>query len=142
MSLSATTAPPSPAAPPARPPARHAPAAAICSTASTSRYSPYLYIAPFFVIFGIFGLYPMVRTAWMSLHDWDLHRRPHRSSGFDNYTRLITDEYFWNALVNTFGIFVLSTVPQLLLALFLANLLNRPAARARPSSGWPSSCPT
>ena len=36
------------------------------------KFSPYLYIAPFFILFGIFGLYPMVRTAWMSLHDWDL----------------------------------------------------------------------
>ncbi|MEV6815975.1 sugar ABC transporter permease [Micromonospora sp. NPDC051296] len=129
MSLSATTAPPSPAAP--RPP----------DTASRRRrgylltrldlkYSPYLYIAPFFLIFGAFGLYPMLRTAWMSLHDWDMIG-DHSFIGIDNYTRLFTDDYFWNALVNTFGIFALSTIPQILLALFLANLLNRTLLRAK-----------
>src|SRR4029077_20984526 len=33
--------------------------------------------------------------------------------------------YFWNAVENTLGIWVLSTVPQLLMALGLAHLLNR-----------------
>ncbi|WP_410812334.1 carbohydrate ABC transporter permease [Micromonospora sp. 067-2] len=129
MSLSATTAPPPPAAPPDD-----------LSTPRRSRghsltrldltFSPYLYIAPFFVVFGVFGFYPMARTAWMSLHDWNLVG-DHTFIGFDNYTALVTDEYFWNATVNTFGIFLLSTVPQLLLALFLANLLNRTFLRAR-----------
>ncbi|KOX10359.1 carbohydrate ABC transporter permease [Micromonospora profundi] len=130
MSLSATTAPPSPAAPP--------PSRDVSSRRRRGRllnrldvkYSPYLYIAPFFLIFGTFGLYPMVRTAWMSLHDWDMIG-DHSFIGFDNYTRLMSDEYFWNALVNTFGIFALSTIPQLLLALFLANLLNRTLLRAK-----------
>jgi cellobiose transport system permease protein len=93
------------------------------------KYSPYLYIAPFFLLFGLFGLYPMIWTLWMSLHDWDMIGT-HTFIGLDNYTALIKDHYFWNSVRNTLGIFVLATVPQLLLALFLANLLNRPL-RAR-----------
>ncbi|MFF4878864.1 MULTISPECIES: sugar ABC transporter permease [unclassified Micromonospora] len=129
MSLPATTAPPPPAAPPPDPstPRR---SRAHSLTRLDLKFSPYLYIAPFFVIFGVFGFYPMLRTAWMSLHDWNLVG-DHTFIGFDNYTALVTDEYFWNATVNTFGIFLLSTVPQLLLALFLANLLNRTFLRAR-----------
>ncbi|MER7417464.1 sugar ABC transporter permease [Micromonospora peucetia] len=129
MSLSATTAPPSPAAPPPRPPARRR-SRSHSLTRLDLKYSPYLYIAPFFVVFGIFGLYPMLRTAWMSLHDWNLIGE-HSFIGFDNYVALVQDEYFWNATLNTFGIFLLSTIPQLLLALFLANLLNRTFLRAR-----------
>ncbi|KAB1129047.1 carbohydrate ABC transporter permease [Micromonospora sp. DT46] len=129
MSLSATTAPPSPAAPPPRPPARRR-SRSHSLTRMDLKYSPYLYIAPFFVVFGIFGLYPMLRTAWMSLHDWNLIG-DHSFIGFDNYVALVKDEYFWNATLNTFGIFLLSTIPQLLLALFLANLLNRTFLRAR-----------
>ncbi|MFY1598984.1 carbohydrate ABC transporter permease [Micromonospora sp. WMMD737] len=129
MSLSATTAPPSPAAPPPRPPARRR-SRSHSLTRLDLKYSPYLYIAPFFVVFGIFGLYPMLRTAWMSLHDWNLIG-DHTFIGFDNYVALVKDEYFWNATLNTFGIFLLSTIPQLLLALFLANLLNRTFLRAR-----------
>jgi cellobiose transport system permease protein len=90
-----------------------------------SKLSPYLYIAPFFVLFGIFGLYPLVYTAWVSLHDWELASDEHPWSGLDNYSRLVSDPVFWNALWNTVGIFLLSTVPQLTLALFIASLLNR-----------------
>jgi cellobiose transport system permease protein len=94
--------------------------------------SPYLYIAPFFIIFGIFGLYPMVWTLWMSLHKWNLvDQRRNAFIGLDNYVELFKTEFFWNAVVNTFGMFVLATVPQLLLALFLANLLNRPLLKAK-----------
>jgi cellobiose transport system permease protein len=89
-----------------------------------NKLSPYLYIAPFFVLFGIFGLYPLVYTAWVSLHDWELAGE-HPWSGLDNYQQLVTDPVFWNSLWNTFGIFVLSTVPQLTIALFIASLLNR-----------------
>jgi cellobiose transport system permease protein len=129
MSLSATTAPPSPAAPTPPPPRRHR-SRSSSLTRLDLRYSPYLYVAPFFVIFGIFGLYPVLRTAWMSLHDWNLIG-DHTFTGLDNYAKLATDEYFWNATFNTFGIFLLSAIPQLLLALFLANLLNRTFLRAR-----------
>ena len=37
-----------------------------------TKYTPYLVIAPFFVVFGIFGLYPLLYTARVSLHDWQL----------------------------------------------------------------------
>lgn len=126
MSLSATTARPSPAAPPAPAPRKRS----YRLSRWDVKYSGYLYIAPFFIIFGIFGLYPMLRTAWMSLHDWDM-LGDKTLIGLDNYTALLTDEYFWNSVGNTLGIFVVATVPQLLLALFLANLLNRTTLRAK-----------
>ncbi|MCE7002880.1 sugar ABC transporter permease [Kibdelosporangium philippinense] len=86
--------------------------------------SPYLFVAPFFIIFLIFGLFPLGYTAWVSLHDWDLGG----SNGFvglQNYVTLFGDPDFWNAVVNTLGILLLATVPQLLLALILASLLNQ-----------------
>lgn len=98
-----------------------------------TKYSPYLYIAPFFVIFAIFGAWPLAYTFWVSLHDWDLLGSNPTFIGADNYTRLLADGDFWHSVVNTLGIFVLSTVPQLLLALWLANLLNR---QLRMRTGW------
>jgi cellobiose transport system permease protein len=87
--------------------------------------SPYLYIAPFFVLFGVFGAFPLVYTSWVSLHDWDLISDEHPFVGLDNYAKLVADPDFWNSVINTMGIFVLATLPQLLLALWLANMLNR-----------------
>ncbi|GAB2933261.1 carbohydrate ABC transporter permease [Streptomyces mayteni] len=89
------------------------------------RYSPYAFISPFFLFFAAFGLFPLLYTGWASLHQVSLSR-PNEMEwvGFDNYTRLWDDEFFWNALQNTFTIGVISTVPQLLMALGLAHLLN------------------
>jgi cellobiose transport system permease protein len=88
------------------------------------RVSPYLYIAPFFVLFGIFGLFPLGYTAYISLTDRTLLGSATHYVGLDNYTALIHDSYFWNAVENTLGIWVIATVPQLLIALGLAHLLN------------------
>jgi cellobiose transport system permease protein len=88
------------------------------------RYTPYVLIAPFFLLFAVFGVYPLGRTLWVSLHDWSL-LGTHSWVGIDNYTELMADERFWNAVRNTLGIFVLSTVPQLTLALVLAHVLNK-----------------
>lgn len=98
-----------------------------------AKYSPYLYIAPFFVVFAIFGAWPLAYTFWVSLHDWDLLGSDPTFVGAENYTRLLVDGDFWHSVVNTLGIFVISTVPQLLAALWLANLLNR---QLRMRTGW------
>src|SRR4029079_6979939 len=88
------------------------------------RWSPYLYISPFFLLFIVFGLFPLGYTAWVSLTDRTL-LDPHPSFiGLDNYTALLHDSYFWNAVENTLGIWVIATIPQLLIALGLATLLN------------------
>jgi cellobiose transport system permease protein len=89
-----------------------------------ARTSPYLFVAPFFVVIAVFGVFPMLYTFWVSLHRWELIGT--RSwAGFDNYTKLFADHYFWNAVGNTFGIFLLATIPQFILALLLAATLSR-----------------
>ncbi|MEU8823176.1 sugar ABC transporter permease [Streptomyces sp. NPDC048636] len=89
------------------------------------RWSPYAFIAPFFLFFTAFGLFPLLYTGWASLHRVELTDPTHMEwAGPHNYARLWEDEFFWNALRNTFTIGVISTVPQLLMALGLAHLLN------------------
>jgi cellobiose transport system permease protein len=94
------------------------------------RVEPYAYIAPFFIVFGLFGLAPILYTAWVSLHKWD-PLGTQTFIGLDNYVRLYADPRFWNALFNTFSIWFLSTVPQLFLALVLANVLNSALLRLK-----------
>jgi len=94
----------------------------------SERIAPYAYIAPFFIIFLIFGLFPLLFTFYVSLFDWNPIGEQ-TFIGFGNFERLFDDGRFWNALLNTFGIFLISTIPQLLLALFLAHLLNHARLR-------------
>lgn len=85
--------------------------------------SGYLYISPFFIIFGIFGLFPIIFTAYISFHKWNILGAK-EFIGFKNYQLLFTDPLFWKALGNTFSIWIISTLPQLFLALVLAFILN------------------
>jgi cellobiose transport system permease protein len=87
--------------------------------------TPYAFVSPFFLFFVAFGLFPLIYTGWSSFYRVELTNLDAREFvGFHNYTRLFQDEFFWNALRNTFTIGVISTVPQLLMALGLAHLLN------------------
>jgi cellobiose transport system permease protein len=86
--------------------------------------SPYAYVAPFFVIFIAFGLFPLAYTAYVSLTDRNLLNPVTHFVGLHNYGQLLHDSYFWNAVENTLGIWVISTIPQLVLALAIAHLLN------------------
>jgi cellobiose transport system permease protein len=97
------------------------------------KWSPYLYIAPFFVLFGVFGLFPLLYTSYLSLFDRELLDLEGTFIGLDNYVKLFGDAQFWNALVNTVSIFVLSTGPQIVVAVAIAALLN---TRLRMPTGW------
>jgi cellobiose transport system permease protein len=87
--------------------------------------APYLYVAPFFLLFAVFGLFPLLYTGWVSLHRVSLST-PQQMDwvGLRNYRGLLNSPFFWNALRTTITLGVLSTVPQLCLALWLAHLLN------------------
>jgi cellobiose transport system permease protein len=91
---------------------------------------PYLFIAPFFVVFGAFGAFPLVYTAFISLFRWNPIGEQ-AFIGLQNYADLMVDPRFWNAAGNTLTIWVLSTVPQLAVALVLAAFLNQALLRAK-----------
>ncbi|MFF0788038.1 carbohydrate ABC transporter permease [Streptomyces spiralis] len=96
--------------------------------------SPYAYIAPFFLVFGAFGLYPLLYTGWIALHRVEMTTLNQSEwVGFDNFTKILQDSEFWTSVSNTFVIGVISTVPQLLVALGLAHLLNY---KLRASTFW------
>ncbi|MFE9449197.1 carbohydrate ABC transporter permease [Streptomyces sp. NPDC006739] len=89
------------------------------------KWSPYGFISPFFLLFVAFGLFPLVYTAWASLHTVELTApNDMQWAGLHNYTRIFDDDFFWNAAKNTLTIGIISTVPQLLMAMGLAHILN------------------
>jgi cellobiose transport system permease protein len=87
--------------------------------------SPYFYVAPFFILFGLVGLFPLIYTFVVSLNNWNLLTGPGEWVGFKNYTAELSDPFFWNSLFNTISIFLLSAIPQLIAAVFIAAILDQ-----------------
>ncbi|MBM6404084.1 sugar ABC transporter permease [Phycicoccus sp. CSK15P-2] len=95
--------------------------------------APYAYVSPFFLLFGVVGLFPLLYTAWVSLHDWNLIGGQGDFTGLENYRDVLAQPYFWNALRNTVSIFLLSSVPQVVLALLIAAALD---SKLRARTFW------
>ena len=95
--------------------------------------SPYLYISPFFIMFAILGLFPIIYTVNVSLYDWHLLKGQGDFVGLKNFETTLTDPMFWNAFFNTFSIFFLSAIPQLIAATIIAALLDQ---AIRASTFW------
>ncbi|MFT3833482.1 MAG: sugar ABC transporter permease [Micropruina sp.] len=97
------------------------------------RSAPYLYIAPFFLLFALVGLFPLLYTGWVALNRWSLVVGNQGFIGLGNFGYVLAQPRFADAVVNTFSIFLLSTVPQLLLAIFIASVLD---ANLRARTFW------
>ncbi len=88
------------------------------------KIAPYLYVSPFFIVFAITGLFPIVYTAFVSFHDWSLIGGQGDYVGLENFRFIISDPKFLGALRNTFSIFILSSAPQIVLAISIAAVLD------------------
>ena len=87
--------------------------------------SPYLYVSPFFLLFAVTGLFPLVYTLVVSLYDWDLLKGQGDFVGLANYARVLGSPLFWNSVLNTISIFLISAVPQIVIALVIAAILDQ-----------------
>src|SRR5690606_34986157 len=68
-----------------------------------------------------------------SLFDWHLLKGQGEFVGLTNFVAVLEDRFFWNSLFNTFSIFLLSAIPQLIAALFIAAALD---ANIRGKTFW------
>jgi len=106
------------------------------------RILPLVLLSPAVLVTLAIVFFPMVQTAFMSLHDYVLFRpNDFTFVGFKNFITAFNDEVFWISLGHT-AIWIFLTVPaQLLLGLVTALLLNqdfpwRPVARALIIVPW------
>lgn len=83
----------------------------------------YLFIAPFFLTFAIFGLYPILYTFFLSFQKWD-GLSAITGIGLKNFERLLSDKVFYLSVWNTFRIWVVNFIPQMLCALILSALFT------------------
>src|SRR3954468_9198660 len=83
-----------------------------------------LFIIPAAIGFLFFYLYPSIRGFYFSLTRYNLLGSPH-FIGFDNYTRLVNDKLFWNALLVTVEYVLINIGLQTILAVGIAVLMHR-----------------
>ena len=88
----------------------------------TNKTAPYYFIAPAVFLFSLFTIYPFLRTIVLSFFSYEYGQ--YVFSGFANYSRLFSDQVFYQALSNTF-IYLLIQVPLMsMLSLILAVAMN------------------
>jgi len=90
----------------------------------------YVFIAPFYLLYAVFGLFPLLYGLWLSLHKWDGISKM-QWVGAANYIKLMTDDIWWKAIYNTIWLFVGATIPQLIIALLLAFIINTPYVKGK-----------
>lgn len=97
------------------------------------KLSPYLYISPFFLLFIVVGLFPLFYTAFVSVHEWGLLKGQGDYVGLENFSTVLHQEIFWKSVRNTLSIFLLSSIPQIAIALVIAAILD---ANLRAKTFW------
>ncbi len=84
-----------------------------------------LFLFPVMSVLAVVAVFPILYSLYTSFFNLKL-TRPHRVPfvWFDNYVKVLSDELFWESVMRTVSFTVMSVVAILILALFIALLLN------------------
>ena len=83
----------------------------------------YFFISPFFIIFTLFMIYPIFNTILLSFVDLKgfMWMEDVSFVGFENYEAILTNEKFYESLLNTLMLWGFAFIPQVLVPLMLAK---------------------
>lgn len=96
------------------------------SPLAIKRYAfAYAVLLPVVLLYVYLRFIPIARTFWMSLFNWNLIGKTHPFIGLQNYTNLLQDERFREALINTTVFALVTVVISVVFGLALAALLAR-----------------
>ena len=82
------------------------------------------YLVPALVVFGVFIFWPLVKSVLLSVQGTDILGNPSGFVGLVNYAKLFADADFLTVLWVTFAFTILTVVPSIAIALFIALLLQ------------------
>ena len=84
-----------------------------------------LFLSPMLAVLAVVAVFPVLYSFWISLFDLKLSR-PHRVPfvWFNNYVRVFGDEMFWDSAARTASFTVMAVAAIMLIALWMALLLN------------------
>ena len=100
-----------------------------CRGARRDARSAWTLLAPSLIILGVMVAYPAVLMVIQSFTDYTVRNKVQGTMpnfvGFENFAFVLGQPQFWIALRNTFSIFLISAVPQVIAALLIAAVLDR-----------------
>src|SRR5665647_3623093 len=85
---------------------------------------PYLLVSPYLLFVIVFVLFPVLFCFFLTFNKWNIIA-PMHFIGLGNYSHLIHDRLFWKAIGNTLKFLLVHIPLQLVISLFLAQLLNQ-----------------
>ena len=85
---------------------------------------PYLLVSPYIVHFLLFVSFPVIFSIILTFHKWNIIS-PMEYSGVTNYVKLFSDKTFFKSIFNTLIFLVIHIPLQIIVALFLAEVLNQ-----------------
>lgn len=89
-----------------------------------------VFVLPAVAVFTIIVMYPLARTLFMSLYDWDGVLKA-KFVGVDNFKTLFHDAMFYTSLKNGFIFAAILSAFQLILATFFALVLLDPRIKGK-----------
>lgn len=75
-------------------------------------------------LYAIFVIWPFIQSIYYSFTDWTGLSPDFKMVGFDNYSRMLEDQIFWDSLAHSLLFALLLPLVTLGLALFFAFMLN------------------
>ena len=88
--------------------------------------TPYYFLLPPLIFLILIAIYPLLFSLKLAFYRWNLvNVLDQYFIGFGNFTRLFTDDSFWNAIKVTFTYVILATVIEFFLGLSLALIASQ-----------------
>jgi multiple sugar transport system permease protein len=86
----------------------------------------YFFIFPSFAHLALFFLIPLFFSFWLSFHDWrGLTVRDRPFIGLENYSFMLGDRRWWNAVINTFYYTFVAVPLGMIVSLAIAMIMNQ-----------------
>ncbi|CAM4447488.1 carbohydrate ABC transporter permease [Paenibacillus tarimensis] len=99
------------------------------SNVTKEKWKDFLFALPALAFLGAFLYYPLGYSVYISFTNWNMTRPNVKFVGLDNYTRLLTNDDFYNSLKITLQYTVMDVVFTLAAGLLLALLMNVTSSR-------------
>lgn len=88
------------------------------------RLTPYFMASPYLVHFAVFIAFPVLFSFFLMFHKWNIIG-PMEFVGLQNFFKLFQDRLFFKSIINTLTFLVIHIPLQIVIALFLAEVLNQ-----------------